>query len=240
MERSGTVDKAVRALDALHRLGRPASLADLAADVDMPKPTLHRLLASLAHYDLVEQDGEGRYGLGVGLVRLGLGALEHDPVVALARPELERAASELGETFFLVAARGGRLFVLDKVEGSGMLRAAPSVGSEVPVDRTASGRLYQGLAAELLKPSHAKKGDAAAIERAVKRGYDVNQGEWIDGLAVIAAPVLARGRLHGCVACAAVASRFTREQERRAVQRTKLAAERVSRALSGDRREVKP
>lgn len=235
MERSGTVDKAVRALDALHRLGKSAALSELSSELDLPKPTLHRLLASLAAYDLVEQDGEGRYRLGVGLVRLGLSALEGDPVVAVSRPELEAAVHELGETFFLVAARAGRLFVLDKVEGTGMLRAAPSVGTEVPSHLTASGRLYQGLAPDLLAAERAKRSDRAAIERAVKRGYDVNEGEWIDGLCVIAAPILSRGRLHGCIACAAVAARFTADAQRKAVQRTKQAAERVSRALSGER-----
>lgn len=235
MERSGTVDKAVRALDELHRRARPAALSELAGALDLPKPTLHRLLASLAAYDLVEQDEEGRYRLGVGLVRLGLSALEGDPVVAVSRPELEAAAAGLGQTFFLVAARAGRLFVLDKVEGTGMLRAAPSIGTEVPSHLTASGRLYQGLAPELLRPERKKGADRAAIELAVKRGYDVNQGEWIDGLCVIAAPILSRGRLHGCIACAVVAARFTADEQRKAVQRTKQAAERVSRALSGER-----
>ena len=37
-----------------------------------------------------------------------------------------------------------------KVEGTGMLRVAPDVGAEVPVDVTASGRLYLGFAPELL------------------------------------------------------------------------------------------
>ena len=134
MERSGTVDKAVRVLEALHRASGPLSLAELSTRVHMPKPTLHRLLASLLAHDLVEQDPESRYGLGVGLVRLGLGALAVDPFVRVARPELERATRSFGETFFLVGARAGKLVVLDKVEGTGLLRAAPSVGAEVPVE----------------------------------------------------------------------------------------------------------
>src|SRR5262249_24588411 len=106
MERSGTVDKAVRVLEAFQRAGSSLSLAELALRVAMPKPTLHRLLASLVEHELVEQDREARYGLGIGLVRLGLGALSVDPFVRVARPELERAAGAFGETFFLVGARG--------------------------------------------------------------------------------------------------------------------------------------
>ncbi|WP_434045042.1 MULTISPECIES: IclR family transcriptional regulator [Sorangium] len=232
MERSGTVDKAVRALEALRESGGSASLAELAARLGMPKATLHRLLASLAAHALVEQDGEGRYRLGVGLIRLGLGAQGLDPVARVARPELERAARAFGETFFLVAARAGRLVVLDKAEGTGLLRAAPTVGAEVPVDLTASGRLYLAHAPELVGAPPA----GPAAQRAARRGYDVNEGEWIDGLTVIAAPVLARGSLHGCIACAAAAQSLRGDRLDAAVRHTREVAERVARALQGEGR----
>lgn len=236
MERSGTVDKAVRALEALHAGGGSASLAELAGRLRMPKATVHRLLASLAAHALVEQDGEGRYRLGVGLVRLGLGAQALDPIARVARPELERAARAFGETFFLVVARGGRLVVLDKVEGTGVLRAAPAVGSEVPVDVTASGRLYLAHAPELVGAAGASGAALRAAQQAAKRGYDINEGEWIEGLTVIAAPVLARGGLHGCVACAAAAPGLRGRRLEAAVRHTRGAAERVARALQGEGR----
>ncbi|AUX39073.1 IclR family transcriptional regulator [Sorangium cellulosum] len=233
MERSGTVDKAVRALEALHSSGGSASLAELAARLRMPKATLHRLLASLAVHALVEQDGEGRYRLGVGLIRLGLGAQALDPVARVARPELEQAARAFGETFFLVAARGGRLVVLDKAEGTGLLRAAPTVGAEVPVDVTASGRLYLAHAPELVG-ADAGRAAPRAVQQARKRGYDVNEGEWINGLTVIAAPVLARGGLHGCVACAAASPNLRGQRLEAAVRHTRDAAESVARSLQGE------
>ena len=232
MEGSGTVDKAVRVLEALAEAGAPRALADLARDVVLPKPTLHRLLASLCRHDLVEQDGEGRYALGIGLVRLGLGALSVDPFVRVARGELERAVRAFGETFFLVGARAGRLVVLDKVEGTGLLRAAPSVGTEVPVDVTATGRLFLGLDPDALADTQrARRVPKRAIERAVERGYDVNEGEWIDGLFVVAAPVLAGGRLFGTVACAGAATQLAGERRDEAVHRTRKLAERIARAL---------
>ncbi|HVZ34433.1 MAG TPA: IclR family transcriptional regulator [Polyangiaceae bacterium] len=238
MERSGTLDKAVRVLRALERAERPLALAALASSTTMPKPTLHRLLSSLAAHDLVEQDGEGRYGLGVGLVRLGLGALAVDPFVRVARVELERAARAFGETFFLVGARAGRLVVLDKVEGTGLLRAAPSVGAEVPIELTASGRLFAGLAPDALADgARARRVSKRAVERALERGYDLNEGEWIDGLMVIAAPVVVSGRLYGTVACAGAVAQLSGSRKEEAVQRTRKLAERIGRALGARREE---
>jgi IclR family acetate operon transcriptional repressor len=230
--RSGTVDKALRVLDVLHKARAPLTLAELSRALGIPKPTAHRLLASLLAAALVEQHADARYALGMGLVRLGLGALALDPIVRASELELERAARELGETFFLVKARAGRLVVLSKVEGTGMLRVAPDVGAEVPVDVTASGRLYMGLAPELLagNPS-AKRVSAALVSRALSRGYDVNDSEWLPGLTVIAAPILLNEELQGCVTCAGPAVRLHGAGMKKAISVTCGVAQRVSRSL---------
>jgi DNA-binding IclR family transcriptional regulator len=238
VERSGTVDKAVRVLEALRLRGSALSLAELAPAVGLPKPTLHRLLASLASYELVEQAGDGRYGLGIGLVRLGLSAQAAEPMVRVARAELERAMLAFGETFFLVTARGGRLFVIDKVESTGVLRAAPSVGAEVAVETTASGRLYLGLRPDALSPRPpATSALCEAVERARSRGYDTNEGEWIAGLTVVAAPVFGHAGLAGTVACAGGAQQLTGERLAAAIAYTRQVAERTTQALTGAREE---
>jgi len=234
MERSGTVDKALRVLEVLHSARAPLSLAELSRELSMPKPTTHRLLASLLHAALVEQQADARYALGVGLVRLGLGALALDPVVRACESELERAAHELGETFFLVKARAGRLVVLSKVEGTGMLRVAPDVGSEVPVEVTASGRLYMAFAPQLLAGNPGTtRVSAAAVKRARARGYDVNEAEWLPGLSVVAAPILSNGELLGCVTCAGPAVRLDAARLKIAISATCGVAGRVSRSLQG-------
>ena len=233
MEQAGTVDKAVQVLWALCRAQGGVSLGALSGELSLPKPTVHRLLSTLQSHDLVEQRKDGHYALGVGLLRLGLGAQAGDPFVRAARPELECAARELGETFFLVAARGGKLVVLEKVEGTGMLRAAPEVGGEVPVPTTATGRLFLALAPELLSPSaQPTRSLRAAVARARARGFDLNQGEWIFGLTVVAAPVHTGRRMFGTVACAGADSQLRGERLQQAIDRTKQAAARIMRALS--------
>jgi DNA-binding IclR family transcriptional regulator len=238
MERAGTVDKALSVLEALRGAEAPESLAALSSVLQMPKATLHRLLASLAQHELVEQRADGRYALGVGLMRLGLAAQGLDPFVRAARVELEREVQAFNETFFLVGARAGRLFVLDKVEGSGLLRAAPNIGSEVPVETTASGRLYLGLSPATLGSDAGARVPRIAVERAVTQGYDLNQGEWIAGLTVVAAPVVALGRMFGTVACGGAASQLSGARLEEAVHRTRDVTARIVRVLSGQRSEA--
>src|SRR5258706_7680946 len=137
-----SIEKAVDVLFHLHGSAVPVGVTQLGRAVGLPKSSVHRLLASLLSRGLVQQDERGCYEPGIGLVALGLGAQDRDPLVCAARPVLEAEAAATGETVFLVAARSGRLVVLDKAEGTGFLRASPQIGSTVPVHATAVGKLF--------------------------------------------------------------------------------------------------
>ena len=100
-----TIDKALDALFLLGADGSARRLADIARALAMPRSSAHRILAPLVRRGLVERDGDGRYQVGLGLMALGLGAARREPLAHAAKPVLETAAADLGETFFLVVAR---------------------------------------------------------------------------------------------------------------------------------------
>lgn len=211
----GTVDKAIDILFHLHREGASRGVTEIGRALGIPKSSAHRLLAALRQRGLVEQDDRGRYLPGIGLIALGVGVLEREPTVAAARPVLEREAESLGETFFLVGARAGQLVVLDKVEGTGFLRAAPRIGAVVPVHATAVGKLQLAFGpedvefasdAELEAFTDVTLGGAAldrSVEQAREQGFASNVDEWIPGLSVLAAPIFRNDQLIAHVALAA-------------------------------------
>ena len=215
---AATVEKAVDVLHFLHRAGAAQGVTAVGRGLGLPKATAHRLLRALCRHGLVEQDESGRYHPGLGLVALGLGALEREPVVAAARSVLEAEAERIGETIFLAAARAGRVLVLDKCEGSGFLRAAPRVGSEIPAHATAVGKIYLAFAPEQVRVGAQLEAytartlaDAAALERDLarvrERGWAENREEWIPGLVGVAAPIHAHGRLVASLAASGAAAR---------------------------------
>ena len=204
MEQATAIDKAFDVLFHLHAQLEPQRISEIGRALDLPKSSVHRLLAALRRRELVEQDESGRYRPGAGLFGLALGVLEREPLALCARPVLEQAAAELGETFFLVAARAGRLIVLEKAEGTGLLRASPRVGSTVPVHASAVGKLYLAHAPDAVvleqplprftpRTIVSARRLAREVSAARNAGHAESDGEWQAGLSVVAAPVLRRG-----------------------------------------------
>lgn len=251
---TGTVEKALDLLFFLHGSGAPRGVSEIGRALGVPKSSAHRLLASLGRRGLVEQDEHGRYRPGIALLALGLGALEREPLAAAAHPILERESLATGETAFLTVARHGRIVVLDKREGLAFLRVAPTLGSDVPVHATAVGKLHLAFAPDsvVLAPEPwpvftgqtpiTREDLEREVVKARKRGWATNRDEWIPGMTVVAAPVLLRGRMLGCMVIAAPSSRAgvsdVTALARRVVTAAADIAARLEPATSGADRKV--
>lgn len=251
MEHSAaTVEKAIDVLFHLHERAEPWGVSELSRALSLPKSSVHRLLVALRRRGLVEHDERGRYRPGIVLLALGLGVLEREPLVLAARPVLEASAAELNETFFAVAARAGALTVLDKVEGKGLLRAAPQVGQTIPVSGTAVGRLYLAHAPSALestlpaqpklpvrnartRSATAASPDEKELSLVRRRGFAENVSGWIEGLAVYAGPVFLRTRLVGAIAVALPTPRLTQIDRKQVIESVVRAATQVSARMAG-------
>ena len=245
-EFAGTIDKALELLFHLHERGGAAlGVSELGRALELPKSTAHRLLASLARRGLVERDAHGRYQPGIALLALGLGVLEREPLVTASRSLVERAAEDLGETIFLSSARAGRLYVLDKQEGTGVLRAAPRVGGEIPAHATAIGKLYLAFAPESLRPLESPlprfgpatlcepRALAREVERVRARGWAGMRNEWIPDLAGIAVPIRSGTRLLGALAAAGPTAHFDGSHEEKFRSALLESARAIESRLSG-------
>ncbi len=90
-----------RLLDAIAAHDEPVSLKILASATGLHPSTAFRILASLIEHDLVERGVNGRYRLGVKLLRLGDRVRSQTGFQREARPLVERLrnpASEPGRT----------------------------------------------------------------------------------------------------------------------------------------------
>jgi DNA-binding IclR family transcriptional regulator len=247
METTTSVEKAIDVLFHLRGASEPCGVTAIGSALGLPKSSVHRLLSALGRRGLVARDAQGRYRLGLGLVSLGLDAFERQPVVSAARPELEAAARELSETVFLVQRSAGALTVMDQVEGQCVLRAAPRIGSAVPVHATAVGKLFlaygeipwpEGRWERFTTRTRAERGELESeVKRAREVGFAEAEGEWVEGLSVSAAPIVVDRHLLGCIATAAASIRMRGTHALAVRQITISAARNTVVRLNGERHE---
>jgi DNA-binding IclR family transcriptional regulator len=71
------------------------------------------------------------------------------------------------------------------------------------------------------------------VERVRRRGWADNREEWMPGLAVVAAPILAGGGMRGAIALAAPAVRLPVARGERVARRLVAVARRIGATLEG-------
>jgi len=138
-ETSQTLDRGLRVLSVLAERAAPMTATALAAELDLNRTVVHRLVSTLESHGLVRRDGEARIGLGAGL--LGLADAVWPWVRAGATPVLRRLADDAGATAHLTVAEGVQALAVAVVEPSWTdFHVAYRVGSRHRLDRGAAGR----------------------------------------------------------------------------------------------------
>lgn len=83
-----------------------ASVADICAHSDLPRPTAYRLVNDLVNAGLLDPVGQGRFAVGNRLKRITESDQSDAALVETIAPVLRRAAADHGATFFLSRLRG--------------------------------------------------------------------------------------------------------------------------------------
>lgn len=127
----------MRALGA-HPTG--LSLAAIAAEVDLPRSTVQRIIAALEVEDLVESIGAaGGYRLGPALGVLIHQA--HTDIVSLVRKALETLHHDVNETVALACLRSQEVHVIDRLVSEQELRIVFPLGISTPCHASSSGKV---------------------------------------------------------------------------------------------------
>jgi DNA-binding IclR family transcriptional regulator len=130
-------------LEVIAGKDRPFTLQSIAQETELPKPTVHRMLAQLESAGILQRDGNGRhYNTGQRLLRLAETLLLNSTTHGARHAVLRKLVDEIGESCNLTAFSGGEVLYLDRVETAAPLRFYLHSGSRVPVHCSATGKLF--------------------------------------------------------------------------------------------------
>jgi DNA-binding IclR family transcriptional regulator len=133
------ISRAGQILRALASEREGLSLSEIAARVELPRSTVHRIVTALETEGLsAAASANGRYRLGPEFIRLAGG--HHAELRVEARPLLEGLSKQVNETVDLSILIGSRVSFIDQVAARHRLRAVSAIGNSFPAHCTANGK----------------------------------------------------------------------------------------------------
>lgn len=242
-----SVERAFEILEVIAKHDGELSLSEIAEGTQMPAASIHRLIRTLVTLGYVRQEPSRRYGLAVGLIRLGDGAAKR--LGTWARPVLAGLVEKIGETANLAILEGSHALYVAQAPGRHSMRMFTEVGARVHLHSTGVGK---ALLAQLTDDEASKILDLAgmpaltdhtitdpillrhdlAVTRA--RGYAIDEGEQETGVSCVAVPVPGAPVLTA-ISFSAPTPRLTPDIIRRAAPALLEAAETLTARLTAER-----
>lgn len=158
--RTSGIDRALQILDMLSARGQSASAYDIAKTIGAPLSTIYSLVDELAERGMLSRPGDKQVWLGPRLMRYGLAYESRMDFLTEAKHEMTRLARALGETIQICYRDEDKMVVAAMTDGEGHFRVSSDVGTRVPLNWTASGRLLVG---------HLRDGERRQVFRSIAR-----------------------------------------------------------------------
>jgi len=254
-ERIPTNLRTLLMLEALGQSGRYMTATEIGAEVGLAKQTAHRLCATLESEGFLIRQGNTKRFLPARRTRTMSTGLLFASRAHIARHQvLEDVAQKVGETVNFVVPEETGMSYLDRVETDWPFRVQFPVGSNVPYHCTASGKTFMAsltpktrrafvMGLDLSRQTKFTKTEPEVLlddlARIAKRGYALDEEEFIEGMVAIAVPVRdPSGRFVAALAYHGPRPRMSLENavERRAILTD--GAKRLSEVLFSDTPEL--
>jgi DNA-binding IclR family transcriptional regulator len=218
------VARAAAILRLLSRSEAPLGVQPIARALGLVPSTCLHILRALVAEELVSFDpATKRYGLASGVVTLARRMLRHDAFSRLAQPILDRVSERHGVTAIGVEAASLEHFVVVAIaHPAHALHLHVDIGSRYPALISATGRCIAAFGGHpwsaIEKRFAALRWQSpptlaewrADIEATARAGYAVDEGRYIAGVTIIAAPVMPRGRVSHALVMVGVSEQLRR------------------------------
>jgi IclR family acetate operon transcriptional repressor len=214
-EKGSSITRVLEIIEAISRSERPMSPAELAFSLDIPKPSIHRLLQQLEADGYVQINMRGLLVPGDRMHSIALGVLHSSRFKALRQAILKNLAQSIGETCGIAIPDGTEMIYYDRVQTNWPLRIHLPVGTHTPIWCTASGKLYLSSLPEerrqriigklsLDKLARNTLTECKLLENELSKVQEYELGtdneEFIDGMVACSVPIKDQdGKLFACL-----------------------------------------
>lgn len=243
------ISRAAAILRLLGKSDTPLGLQSIARELGLVPSTCLYVLRALVAEEFVAFDPDTkRYALEAGVLTLARHWLRRNQFNHLAQAHLDRIGRDFDVTMLGVQIVGLEHMIVVAISQSGQnFQLSTQIGSRFPALISATGRCIAAFGdyseAELKARFKTLRWDEppsfeqwmAQVEETRARGFAVDEGNYIAGVTVVAAPVWrARGKLGHALVAIGIGSQLRRAGLPALQDRLRAAAEALSLQLSGE------
>lgn len=198
------IERTFQILDHLRDIGRATTTYDIAKAVGAPLSTIYTIVDDLVERKVLTRETDNNVWLGAKLFHYGLAYARDLDVITVATHEMHVLAREVGESVQICGRDGDMMVVQAMSENTGHFTVMSRVGTRVPLNWTASGRLLVAHLTEAerialfersarVSPTGRAVTDAVLLaeqaHEALASGVSIQSGESDYSVACVAAPV---------------------------------------------------
>jgi DNA-binding IclR family transcriptional regulator len=137
-----SVAKAIDILNCFTNRKRVLSISEVAAQLDMTKSTVSRLLSTLSAQGCVEPaGGYGQYKLGYRIYLWSQHLSDNNSIVNISHPIMQKLANKSMESVSLYGIEGFKRICIDAVESPHEIAKVQTPGAILPLYAGASGKM---------------------------------------------------------------------------------------------------
>ncbi|MDC5707600.1 IclR family transcriptional regulator [Vibrio europaeus] len=206
-DKTNSVDRLISIIEKIGESKSPLPASDIIFDTGIPKPTCHRLLQQLEEANYIQPDERGHFYPGSQMLSIALDVKWTNQHKLQRQAILHGLANKLEETCGLALANDDpapHMVYYDRIQTNWPLQIVIPVGFPTPLWASASGKLYLSTltppqlrrvlskieltqcAKNTITDKQSLKKELSQIQR---RGYSVDNEEFIDGMVAISLPL---------------------------------------------------
>ncbi len=239
-----SVRKAFKILHLIADSANGLGVSELAKQLNIGKSTVHGITSALEELGVLIRDPlRKKYKIGYALLELrekGYGKLELRDV---AKVPMENLMEKIGETVFLGVLNGDHVTILDMVESHHEMKITSPPGTRLPLMAAATGKVFLaqfeetkvrdiirkiGLVRFTSKSIIEQKRFFKEIEETRKKGYAVDDEEYIPGVKAIAAPIQTASSPLAAIWVVGFSSSFNTQKLERVISEIQRTAKEIS------------
>jgi len=203
-----SVENAFKLLEFLAKKERGMKLAEIAESLSWPKSTAFGYISSFRDCQYIDQSNDtGCYRLGKRMYEMCTTVSCEQDIRDIAAPELLELNVRLDEIIHLATVSDGEVLYIEKLGSTDMLNIVSEVGAKLPMHCTGLGKVMlahrksteaksiiekHGLQSKTSRTINEVKTLEREMKSILRQGYAIDDGEIMDNLRCVAAPIYDR------------------------------------------------